>query len=274
MQKSNGITLIALIVTIIVLLIISGVSIAFLTGDNGLLSKAQSAKEESQKSSEIEKLNLKIQQLIVNKNGIAKLIDLNEFSNSSSSNYDSELTVLGQIKDSDTEAKINMDGYTFTINSTLKVAKMENLITKEIYLYKNGDMCSSVTNGWDKYVQGGGAQVTFAADKILMQTFGIEYWGHSVNTNKAISLNNYKKICLEYNSSSGYYTSAWGGNYFRFSVIDEATGSTVKTLSSSPSTSNSIIEIDISDLKGQYKVYIDGGSFVQLNILRTWIETY
>lgn len=274
MQKSNGITLIALIITIIVLLIISGVSIAFLTGDNGLLSKAQSAKEELQKSSEIEKLNLKIQELIMSKNGSAKLVDLNEFSNSTSSNYDEELTVLRTIKDVDTEAKINMDGYTFTINNGLKVSKIENAIVKEIYLYKNGDMCSSVTNGWDKYVQGGGAQVTFASDKILMQTFGIEYWGHSVNTKNAISLNNYKKICLEYNSSAGYYTSAWGGNYFRFCIIDEATGSTVKTLNSSPSTSTSIIEIDISDLKGQYKVYIDGGSFVQLNILRTWIETY
>lgn len=274
MQKSNGITLIALIITIIVLLIISGVSIAFLTGDNGLLSKAQLAKDESQKSSEIEKINIKIQQLIINKNGAAKLPDLNEFSNSESSNYDTELTVLGEIKEADTEAKINMSGYTFTINSTLKVSKIENTIVKEIYLYKNGDMCLSVTNGWDKYVQGGGAQITFAVDKILMQTLGIEYWGHNVITKNAISLNNYKKICLEYNSSAGYYTSAWGGNYFRLCIIDEATGATVKTLNSSPSISTSTIEIDISDLKGQYKVYIDGGSLVQLNILRTWIETY
>lgn len=43
--NSRGITLIALVITIIVLLILAGVSIATLTGDNGLLSKAQEAKD-------------------------------------------------------------------------------------------------------------------------------------------------------------------------------------------------------------------------------------
>ena len=37
---NNGITLIALVITIIVLLILAGVSIAMLTGDNGILTQA------------------------------------------------------------------------------------------------------------------------------------------------------------------------------------------------------------------------------------------
>ena len=48
-RKNQGITLIALVITVIVLLILAGVSIATLTGDNGLLSKAQEAKEETEK---------------------------------------------------------------------------------------------------------------------------------------------------------------------------------------------------------------------------------
>ena len=47
MEKNRGITLIALIVTIIILLILAGVSIVFLTGENGILNKAKIAKEES-----------------------------------------------------------------------------------------------------------------------------------------------------------------------------------------------------------------------------------
>ena len=43
-KKENGITLIALVITIIVLLILAGVSIAMLTGDNGILTQAQNAK--------------------------------------------------------------------------------------------------------------------------------------------------------------------------------------------------------------------------------------
>ena len=46
-KNQNGITLIALVITIIVLLILAGVSIAMLTGENGILTKATSAKKES-----------------------------------------------------------------------------------------------------------------------------------------------------------------------------------------------------------------------------------
>lgn len=41
MKKIDGITLITLVITIIILLILSGVTIAMLTGDNGLLTKAK-----------------------------------------------------------------------------------------------------------------------------------------------------------------------------------------------------------------------------------------
>lgn len=41
MRNQKGITLIALVITIIVLLILAGVSIATLMGDNGLLTKSQ-----------------------------------------------------------------------------------------------------------------------------------------------------------------------------------------------------------------------------------------
>ena len=45
--KEQGITLIALVVTIVVLLILAGVSIAMLTGENGIVTQAQRAKEDS-----------------------------------------------------------------------------------------------------------------------------------------------------------------------------------------------------------------------------------
>ena len=44
MKKQNGITLIALVITIIVLLILAGVSIAMLTGENGILTRANDSK--------------------------------------------------------------------------------------------------------------------------------------------------------------------------------------------------------------------------------------
>ena len=46
-KSTKGITLIALVVTIIVLLLLAGVSIAMLTGNNGILTQGQRAKEET-----------------------------------------------------------------------------------------------------------------------------------------------------------------------------------------------------------------------------------
>ena len=54
MQKNKGITLIALVVTIIILLILAGISIAMLTGQNGILNRAQEAKEKTETSQEDE----------------------------------------------------------------------------------------------------------------------------------------------------------------------------------------------------------------------------
>jgi len=52
-KRNNGITLIALVITIIVLLILAGVSIAMLTGENGILNQANKAKEDT-RTAEIE----------------------------------------------------------------------------------------------------------------------------------------------------------------------------------------------------------------------------
>ena len=49
-SENRGITLIALVITIIVLLILAGVSIAMLTGENGILTQAQKAKEETERA--------------------------------------------------------------------------------------------------------------------------------------------------------------------------------------------------------------------------------
>ena len=59
-KGKNGITLIALVITIIVLLILAGVTIATLTGDNGILTKAQNAKTQNDKATVKEKVDLAI----------------------------------------------------------------------------------------------------------------------------------------------------------------------------------------------------------------------
>ncbi len=63
MKEQKGITLIALVITIIVLLILAGVSIAMLTGENGILSKATTAKKESLEGEVLEAVKLGLAEL-------------------------------------------------------------------------------------------------------------------------------------------------------------------------------------------------------------------
>ena len=57
-KGNGGITLIALVVTIIVLLILAGISIGMLSGNNGILSRSRSAKSETVTATIEEKVKL------------------------------------------------------------------------------------------------------------------------------------------------------------------------------------------------------------------------
>ena len=65
-NEMKGITLIALVITIIVLLILAGVAIATLTGDNGILTKAVTAKENTEKANEDEMRRLTMLEAVSN----------------------------------------------------------------------------------------------------------------------------------------------------------------------------------------------------------------
>lgn len=57
-KQAKGITLIALVITIIVLLILAGVTIATLTGENGILQQTQNAKTKTTEGEEKEQIRL------------------------------------------------------------------------------------------------------------------------------------------------------------------------------------------------------------------------
>ena len=53
-KENKGITLIALVITILILLILAGITIASLTGENGLINRAANAKEQTEIAQEKE----------------------------------------------------------------------------------------------------------------------------------------------------------------------------------------------------------------------------
>ena len=60
LKKEKGITLIALVVTIAILLILAGISIGVLTGDNGIIDQAHTAKEDTEIASWEEQIDVAI----------------------------------------------------------------------------------------------------------------------------------------------------------------------------------------------------------------------
>ena len=59
-KKERGVTLIALVVTIIVLIVLAGISINLIFGNLGIVTKEKEAKEENLKQTAKEVMNLKI----------------------------------------------------------------------------------------------------------------------------------------------------------------------------------------------------------------------
>lgn len=116
-KQGKGITLIALVITIIILLILAGVSIAILTGQNGLLTKTDNAKTQTQEQSAKEKIQLAITGSI------------NEDKNLNVENFKDEIerlggTVIGQTEENIT---VEMDGYEAVIDiKTGKIISLES----------------------------------------------------------------------------------------------------------------------------------------------------
>lgn len=106
-NKSKGITLVALVITIILLLILAGVIIATLTGNNNLIKRAQDAKKQTEIANVKEKLELVL---------IEAKIDENTNSNYNSEEYLNTL-IINRIKNvSIDEDKVVVNGYEFVID--------------------------------------------------------------------------------------------------------------------------------------------------------------
>lgn len=134
MKKQNGITLIALVITIIVLLILAGVSIAMLTGDNGILTKATDSKTATSKAEVMERINMEL-------NG--------QMANAMAGDpFDDKATIEKNLGLENN--KIN--GYTITVTAdTTKATTLETTATVSIAITSDNKADFSVSTGEVKY---------------------------------------------------------------------------------------------------------------------------
>ena len=141
-EKNKGITLIALVITIIVLLILAAVTINALSGDNGILKRATEAKQKTRRADALEKIRLAVMTATTNGVGEANPDDLK-----------AELEKAGATVKTTGELpwEVTLDGYMFRINENLSIDEISGVgISKKELKLLNGAseaLTATVTEG-------------------------------------------------------------------------------------------------------------------------------
>ena len=137
--KNAGITLIALVVTIVILIIIAGISINMILGNNGLFNKTNQAKEEHQKQTATEIMNLKITNIQISSyTENQQLPNLQYVSDKLCEDKDMEYVILKEKEQASLEkitvgsadsilTKLKEYPYVFEINNQLQLASIDGV---------------------------------------------------------------------------------------------------------------------------------------------------
>ena len=109
MRNQKGITLIALVITIIVLLILAGVSIAMLTGENGILTNATESQQKTDFENAKEQIDIALS--AIKTEALAQMVDNNSYVPKDNAAALTSSSVIGNTITSDSK-------YTITTTST------------------------------------------------------------------------------------------------------------------------------------------------------------
>ena len=223
----NGITLIALVITIIVLLILAGVTIATLTGDNGILTKAQSAKEKNAQKTVEEQINLAVQASRINE-GLVIDKDILE----------QELTNNGiEITKSENDElpwTVKKDGYVYTISENGEVKEKEGI---------------AITTG-DTEILKGSTEGKKVSAQILSGETGTIKWEHTGNITLSATEGNEVTVNVNSNANAGdiaTITARIDGKTYQDSI-------NVKIVAQVTSVTAEKIEVSIGDKKKIEKI--------------------
>ena len=174
-KQANGITLIALVITIIVLLILAGVSIAMLTGENGILTQAQNASKQTEIGEEKEQIALAYNGAVTEKQSTD--ITADDLKEQFEANGVDNVTVTGENPIKVTFTEEDGTTRTYTIDTNGNIAEVKPPETAESGKYYEED--TEVKVGDETVAIPGGATVS-----------GIDEENESVNDGFVIYITN------------------------------------------------------------------------------------
>ena len=223
----NGITLIALVITIIVLLILAGVTIATLTGDNGILTKAQNAKEKNAQKTVEEQINLAVQASKINE-GLVIDKDILE---QELTNNGIEITKSGN---DELPWTVKKDGYVYTISENGEIKEKEGI---------------AITTG-DIEILKGSTKGKKVSAQILSGETGTIKWEHTGNITLSATEGNEITVNVNSNANAGdtaTITARIDGKTYQDSI-------NVKIVTQVTSVTAEKIEVSIGDKKKIEKI--------------------
>ena len=217
MKNNKGITMIALIITIIILLILAGVSIAILSGKNGILTKASTSAEATKQANAKERLKIElmaIQTDCLSNGKTATLDDLN-------SNKDQLANKNITVADSGSPRNVTLDGYTFKVKDDLSI---------------EGDGTTNNPGGDNSDGDNSGENPTFDND---LSEF-ISNTNYSPTLEDIFSSSTAVNKILQSNNNIDYIIS----NYSKYSTYILNNSETMKLFASNSNAMNKMIDSD------------------------------
>ena len=227
-KETNGITLIALVVTIVVLLILAGVSINMVLGQNGIVTKSKDARDKTEqaKQNDLASMDQVVKDMddILNDNGTSggddtptetkTLLEAFNAGKLKIGDYVEYKPTAGQTYTSTT----NENGWadqTYTVDTTttwrvlgLSDDKSQVLLASGSPIKKNMDMTSE--NDWDKdpYLYMKGAYAYVNCEKMLNDICAI--YSTDLGTARSMTIEDINKACgvvVDYDENKVYLAS-------------------------------------------------------------------
>lgn len=233
-DKNLGITLIALVIGIIILLILAGITINMTIGQNGIIERAKQAKDNMllAQIEEQESLNRLYDEYIANggpweeaskeelaeisefKKAIAKAITEQKVETSSEDSIDTmveNITKILKARTEDATATLEDIGIDKTayVNGEKLVGSISDKVIEEqeeqvtvplkekFYLYHAGNQYTDITGGWRLGYNPGYSSLTFR-DTYMEYYTGNGNYDCNLNTTKAIDLSGYSRLYFEF----------------------------------------------------------------------------
>lgn len=163
LRKNNGITLIALVITIIVLLILAAITLTALFGENGMINKTTTARNEDEKATATETMNLKITNVQISKyTEEQRMPTLKELADNFCEDDDfqyvqetSEIASLIKITNDNPTSiftKLKAYPYEFEINSSLQLASIDGVKIADVPTNDDDTIASMTKSELDNYI--------------------------------------------------------------------------------------------------------------------------